>query len=240
MNNEEAVEIVGKLIRRHSQNPAANLADLFIDETLKKAVERLRATDPSHSGGWASSPGTCDPKIVAAVRLKVIKVLQTFTCDVLSSTTERAGAANVKLLLPLVTALRPSDDEQQQQLLMAVLTRHPTLQSHYLVASPLPLAPAASHKFLTSAAVMSKVLALIPALVAARAGQPQSLEFVRAIVVCRVFSLAFWSQAFAELKARSGSSFVGVVVLAVETAGLVLAVELLAASSPKGRNKKKD
>ena len=46
MNNEEAVEIVGKLIRRHSQNPAANLADLFIDETLKKAVDRLRATDP--------------------------------------------------------------------------------------------------------------------------------------------------------------------------------------------------
>ena len=51
-------------------------------------------------------------------------------------------------------------------------------------------------------------------------------------------SLGFWSQAFAELKARSGSSFVGVVVLAVETAGLVLAVELLAAASPKGRNKK--
>ena len=57
-------------------------------------------------------------------------------------------------------------------------------------------------------------------------------------VVRIVFSLAFWSQAFAELKARSGSSFVGVVVLAVETAGLVLAVELLAAASPKGRNKK--
>ena len=76
------------------------------------------------------------------------------------------------------------------------------------------------------------------ALVAARAGQPQSLDFVRAIVVCRVFSLAFWSQAFAELKARSGSSFVGVVVLAVETGAVVLAVELLAAASPKGRNKK--
>jgi len=137
-------------------------AALFSGFNLQVLAGVLRATDPSHSGGWASSPGTCDPKIVAAVRLKVIKVLQTFTCDVLSSTTERAGAANVKLLLPLVTALRPSDDEQQQQLLMAVLTRHPTLQSHYLVASPLPLAPAASHKFLTSAAVMSKVLALIP------------------------------------------------------------------------------
>ena len=83
-----------------------------------------------------------------------------------------------------------------------------------------------------------EVLALIPALVAARAGQQQSLDFARAMAVCRVFSLGFWSQAFAELKARSGSSFVGVVVLAVETAGLVLAVELLAASSPKGRNKK--
>ena len=53
-----------------------------------------------------------------------------------------------------------------------------------------------------------------------------------------MFSLAFWSQAFAELKARSGSSFVGVVVLAVETIAVVLAVELLAASSPKSRNKK--
>ena len=52
-------------------------------------------------------------------------------------------------------------------------------------------------------------------------------------------SLAFWSQAFAELKARSGSAYVGVVVLAVEAAAVVLAVELLAASSPpKSRNKK--
>jgi hypothetical protein len=40
---------------------------------------------------------------------------------------------------------------------MAVLKKHPPLQSHYLVASPLPLAPAASHKFLTAAAVMAKV-----------------------------------------------------------------------------------
>ena len=59
-----------------------------------------------------------------------------------------------------------------------------------------------------------------------------------ATLICRVFSLGFWSQAFAELKARSGSSFVGVVVLAVETVAVVLAVELLAAASPKGRNKK--
>ena len=64
------------------------------------------------------------------------------------------------------------------------------------------------------------------------------MEFARAIALCRVFSLGFWSQAFAELKARSGSSMTGVVVLAVETAGVVLAVELLAAASPKGRNKK--
>ena len=54
-----------------------------------------------------------------------------------------------------------------------------------------------------------------------------------------MFSLGFWSQAFAELKARSGSAYVGVVVLAVETFAVVLAVELLAAAaSPKGRNKK--
>ena len=75
-------------------------------------------------------------------------------------------------------------------------------------------------------------------IVAARAGQPQSLEFARAIALCRVFSLGFWSQAFAELKARSGSAYVGVVVLAVETVAVVLAVELLAAASPKSRNKK--
>ena len=91
---------------------------------------------------------------------------------------------------------------------------------------------------LWAVAAYLEVLALIPALVAARAGQPQSLDFVRAITLCRVFSLAFWSQAFAELKARSGSSFVGVVVLAVETAAVVLAVELLAAASPKGGRKK--
>ena len=64
------------------------------------------------------------------------------------------------------------------------------------------------------------------------------MDFVRAIALCRVFSLGFWSQAFAELKARSGSAYVGVVVLAVEAAAVVLAVELLAAASPKGRNKK--
>ena len=51
-------------------------------------------------------------------------------------------------------------------------------------------------------------------------------------------SLAFWSQAFAELKARSGSAYVGVVVLAVEAVAVVLAVELLAASSAKGGRKK--
>ena len=60
----------------------------------------------------------------------------------------------------------------------------------------------------------------------------------RVALVCRVFSLGFWSQAFAELKARSGSSFVGVVVLAVETVAVVLAVELLAAASPKSGRKK--
>ena len=91
---------------------------------------------------------------------------------------------------------------------------------------------------LWAVAAYLEVLALIPALVAARAGQPQSLDFVRAIVVCRVFSLGFWSQAFAELKARSGSAYVGVVVLAVEAAAVVLAVELLAAASPKSGRKK--
>ena len=74
-----------------------------------------------------------------------------------------------------------------------------------------------------------------------RVGSPKHSalhEAVTANTIARVFSLGFWSQAFAELKARSGSAYVGVVVLAVETAAVVLAVELLAAASPKGRNKK--
>ena len=57
------------------------------------------------------------------------------------------------------------------------------------------------------------------------------------MAICRVCSLGFWSQAFVELKARSGSAYVGVVVLAVETVAVVLAVELLAA---KGVRNKKD
>ena len=91
---------------------------------------------------------------------------------------------------------------------------------------------------LWAVAAYLEVLALIPALVAARAGQQQSLDFARAIMICRVCSLGFWSQAFAELKARSGSAYVGVVVLAVETFAVVLAVELLAAASPKSGRKK--
>ena len=102
----------------------------------------------------------------------------------------------------------------------------PLTEGNYLLV-PVAPEPAAEAR----AAVNARI-------VAARAGQPQSLEFARAIALCRVFSLGFWSQAFAELKARSGSAYVGVVVLAVETVAVVLAVELLAAASPKGRNKK--
>lgn len=96
------------------------------------------------------------------VREKALRVLLAFCCEVLSSSTERAGASNVRLLLPLATALRPSDDARQQRLLVSLLKRHPPLQAAYLVACPLPLTPAASYKFLTSAAVMARVLALLP------------------------------------------------------------------------------
>ena len=64
------------------------------------------------------------------------------------------------------------------------------------------------------------------------------LDFARAIAICRVSSLGFWSQSFAELKSRAGNAYVGIVVLAVECAAVVLAVELLAASAPKEERKK--
>jgi hypothetical protein len=52
--------------------------------------------------------------VAQAIREKVYKMLLTFSCEVLSSSSERAGAANSKLLLPLATALRPTDDALQQ------------------------------------------------------------------------------------------------------------------------------
>ena len=45
MNNEEAVEIVGKLIRRHSQNPAANLAESVDLSGLGQLVEATIQSD---------------------------------------------------------------------------------------------------------------------------------------------------------------------------------------------------
>jgi len=139
-------------------------AALFSAFNLEMLATVLRSSDPSVLARGASGVDKAapDPKLAGALRDKVCRVLQTFTCEVLSSSTERAGAANVKLLLPLVTTLRPSDDVLQQQLLISILKKHPPLQGHYLLASPLPLMPAASHKFLTSAAVMAKTLALIP------------------------------------------------------------------------------
>ena len=62
----------------------------------------------------------------------------------------------------MTLSLRPWEDRQQEELLLAVLRRHPPLQPAYLLASPLALTPAPSHKFLASAAVMGKVLGLMP------------------------------------------------------------------------------
>ena len=46
MSSEEAVKIVGELIRKHAHDADANLADLFIERVLMKAVVRLQETDP--------------------------------------------------------------------------------------------------------------------------------------------------------------------------------------------------
>lgn len=44
MSSDEAVKICADLIKKNEGNPQANIADLFIEETLKKAVIRLRET----------------------------------------------------------------------------------------------------------------------------------------------------------------------------------------------------
>eukprot|EP01051_Picozoa_sp_SAG22_P021893 SAG22_NODE_5019_length_1106_cov_0.985104_1_plen_291_part_00 len=46
MSSDEAVHLCHHLFTKHEANPEANIADEFLDETLKKAVERLRRTDP--------------------------------------------------------------------------------------------------------------------------------------------------------------------------------------------------
>jgi hypothetical protein len=127
----------------------------------------LRSFDRRQDAGSASvgkvpAVGDSAGVFTAAVRDKVASVLRVFACQVLSSATERAGVANVKLLLPLAVALRPADDKVQQDLLVDLLRKHPPLQSPYLAASPLPLSPSASHRFLTAAAVMAKLLSLVP------------------------------------------------------------------------------
>ena len=42
MSSDEAVKIIAKLLLANKGNPEANIADLFIEETLKKAVVRLQ------------------------------------------------------------------------------------------------------------------------------------------------------------------------------------------------------
>jgi Ca2+-binding EF-hand superfamily protein/serine/threonine protein phosphatase PrpC len=49
MSSEEAVKIVGELIRKHAHDEDANLADLFIERVLVKAVIRLQDTDPDET-----------------------------------------------------------------------------------------------------------------------------------------------------------------------------------------------
>ena len=128
---------------------------------LLRSFDR-RQDAPSASVCKVPAVGDAAEVFTAAVRDKVASVLRVFACQVLSSATERAGVANVKLLLPLAVALRPADDKVQQDLLVDLLRKHPPLQSPYLAASPLPLSPSASHRFLTAAAVMAKLLSLVP------------------------------------------------------------------------------
>ena len=82
--------------------PAFNL------EILAGLLRRGDVSPPSTSEA-PNDPGKAD-----MVREKVLVVLRAFCGEVLSSSTERAGAANVRLLLPLATSLRPSDDVPQQ------------------------------------------------------------------------------------------------------------------------------
>ena len=128
---------------------------------LLRSFDR-RQDAPSASVCKVPAVGDAAEVFTAAVRDKVASVLRVFACQVLSSATERAGVANVKLLLPLAVALRPADDKVQQDLLVDLMRKHPPLQSPYLAASPLPLSPSASHRFLTAAAVMAKLLSLVP------------------------------------------------------------------------------
>jgi serine/threonine protein phosphatase PrpC len=46
MSSDEAVHLCSHLMTKHSGQPDANIADLFLNETLKKATARLRRTDP--------------------------------------------------------------------------------------------------------------------------------------------------------------------------------------------------
>jgi serine/threonine protein phosphatase PrpC len=46
MSSDEAVHLCSHLMTTHDGVPEANIADLFLNETLKKATARLRRTDP--------------------------------------------------------------------------------------------------------------------------------------------------------------------------------------------------
>lgn len=46
MSSDEAVHLCSHLLTKHEGDPEANIADLFLNETLKKATARLRRTDP--------------------------------------------------------------------------------------------------------------------------------------------------------------------------------------------------
>lgn len=46
MSSEEAVKIVADLINKHEKDPSANIADLFIEQVLVKACQRIKDTIP--------------------------------------------------------------------------------------------------------------------------------------------------------------------------------------------------
>jgi hypothetical protein len=110
-------------------------AALFSSFNLENLAGLLRSSSSSSSSSLdptsshpraaksqaaASQNAAEAPQVAQAIREKVYKMLLTFSCEVLSSSSERAGAANAKLLLPLATALRPTDDALQQVLKLLV------------------------------------------------------------------------------------------------------------------------
>lgn len=83
------------------------------------------------------------------------------TTQVLSSNTPHSAQATTKLLLPVLLALRPLDDQLQCKLLLAALASHPVLQLAYLKGSPLFSAPPGTTlRYVAASDLMCRILSI--------------------------------------------------------------------------------